>query len=99
MKRPTIEQMETAIEWLRCNEGEGDEGANCLAVALWLETQVESATLREVAKEGGVSVVALRAAANRKLRDQETAKLRAEVAKYKDREAAVARMWHDPDSQ
>ena len=70
MKRPTVAQMETAIEWLRCNEGEGDESIACAAVALWLETQTENATLREVAKEGGVSVVALRAAANRKLREQ-----------------------------
>ena len=72
MKRPTIEQMETAIEWLRYNEGTAgsSESADCHAVALWLETQVESQTLREVAKEGGVSVVALRAAANRKLREQ-----------------------------
>lgn len=69
MKRPTIEQMEIAIEWLRCNEGvEYDESAHCFAVARWLEAQVENATLREVAKEGGVSLVALRAAANRRLR-------------------------------
>lgn len=29
----------------------------------------------------------------------EIERLRAEVQKYKDKEAAIARMWHDPASQ
>ena len=30
---------------------------------------------------------------------EEIERLRAEVQKYKDKEAAIARMWHDPASQ
>ena len=35
-----VNQIETAVEWLRCNEGEDDESADCAAVATWLEAEV-----------------------------------------------------------
>ncbi len=56
-KRPTIEQIETAIRWLDCNEGDPDgERGDCVAVAIYLESLLE----RREAKEAGISLKYLR---------------------------------------
>lgn len=60
MKRPTTEQLDTALAWLRSNEGDNGEAERCQAVADWLEHQEREAVLRRAAREGGVSVKALR---------------------------------------
>lgn len=36
MKHPSIEDMETAAEWLDCNEGDNGEKEACSRVATWL---------------------------------------------------------------
>lgn len=60
MKMPTTEQMDIAVMWLESNEGEGEEGEACQAVAGWLEHQNKEAFLRREAKANGVPVAALR---------------------------------------
>lgn len=64
MKCPTQEQMDTAIMWLRSNEGVDGESERCEAVAAWLDDMMLQKQLREAARSGGVPVAALR----RKLR-------------------------------
>lgn len=59
-KRPTLEQFDTAILWLLENEGEGDEGENCRAVADWLTDYRNNIFLRAKARAAGVSVGALK---------------------------------------
>lgn len=60
MKMPPDAKLNTAIAWLESNEGEGDEGAACKAVAAWLEHQRDERLIRSAAREGGVTVAALR---------------------------------------
>ena len=62
MKRPSIDAMETAAEWLDINEGDEGEADECAAVAKWLRAQIAAAQLREVAKAAGVSVPVARRA-------------------------------------
>ena len=61
MARPTQDQMDTAAEWLRINEGDEGEAEACEAVADWLEQQAEAQMMREMAREQGVRVSDLRA--------------------------------------
>lgn len=67
MKRPTTEQLDTAVAWLNSNEGDNGEAERCKAVADWLEHQERETVLRNAAREGGISVKALR----RKLAERE----------------------------
>jgi hypothetical protein len=60
MKRPTTEQLNVAIAWLRSNEGDGGESESCAVVAEWIEHLEQSAVLTAAARKGGVSVKALR---------------------------------------
>lgn len=73
MKRPTEQQFETAQAWLVVNSGDnGDNGEAeaCKAVADWLAHESQERMLRAAAREGGVSVAALR----RKLEHSDAAK-------------------------
>ena len=60
MKRPTNEQIETAIAWLDSNEGEGAEREACVAVAAWIDHLAKEAFIREMARAGGVTPAQLR---------------------------------------
>ena len=60
MKMPSTEALDVAIAWLECNEGTGDEGAACKAVASWLEHMNREAWLRHEARAAGVPVARLR---------------------------------------
>jgi hypothetical protein len=60
MKRPTNVQIETAVEWLMNNEGDGAEGEACRAVADWIEHLAKEAFIRETARECGVTPAAFR---------------------------------------
>lgn len=60
MKRPTEKQLDTAIAWLRSNEGDDGERERCAAVADWLEQQEMDAVLRSEARKAGISVKTLR---------------------------------------
>jgi hypothetical protein len=64
MKMPTDEQIDVAIEWLHNNEGdENDSHAGkqaCEAVAKWLDHESRERMLRRLARDGGVTVAALR---------------------------------------
>lgn len=62
MKRPTTDQIETAIAWLESNEGDGPEAAACQTVAAMLSRMVESRIIHEHARESGISVRTLRKA-------------------------------------
>lgn len=57
---PSIEALDTAIEWLRCNEGDDGEADRCRAVANWIEHEERERTLRRAAREAGVPVAAVR---------------------------------------
>lgn len=60
MKLPPTEQIDIAVAWLECNEGEGQEGEACRAVAAYLEHQNKEAFLRREARAQGVPVARLR---------------------------------------
>ena len=66
MRKPTNEQFDVAIMWLQNNEGDGDEGEACKAVAEWLDHLMSEDWLRSQAREAGVTVATLR----RKLAEQ-----------------------------
>lgn len=58
--RPTEDQFNIAIEWLRNNEGQEDEAEACQTVAKWLDAQAAKFIIQDAAKEAGVPVTALR---------------------------------------
>lgn len=68
LPNPTPEQLETAIEWLLVNEGDGGESVDCWVVAEWLKKQQKQALAKEaireakkeVAKALGVSVAKMK---------------------------------------
>ena len=56
-KRLTQVQIDTALLWLRSNEGwEGGEREACEAVADWIEHQTKGAAIRSVARKAKVPV-------------------------------------------
>lgn len=59
-RKPTSDELGTAIEWLRNNESDDEEGERCRAVADWLEAQETQWMLRREARAAGVPVDALR---------------------------------------
>lgn len=59
-RAPTDQQFETAIIWLQSNEGDCGEAEACRQVADWIERQRTTASLKQVAREAGVSVSQLR---------------------------------------
>jgi hypothetical protein len=60
MKFPTQEQIGIAVQWLQCNEGEGEEAIACKAVAAWLDHEADERFLRSKAREAGVPLAVLR---------------------------------------
>jgi hypothetical protein len=66
IRKPATEQLDTAIAWLRSNEGDEGEAERCAAVADWIEAVEADAHLRNAARNAGVSVAALR----KRLREQ-----------------------------
>lgn len=56
MPRPTDEQFNTAIFWLRSNEGDAYESGACAAVAKWIELELRDRALKEVARKAGVPI-------------------------------------------
>lgn len=56
MKRPSLEDMSLAAEWLRANEGDSGESDSCMRVATWLDDQVQQAQVREAAHSAGFKV-------------------------------------------
>lgn len=54
MKRPTEEQIDIAREWLRSNEGDGEEGEACRAVEAWLTHLKTEHTVGMIARSAGV---------------------------------------------
>lgn len=61
MKRPTTWQFDVAIEWLLNNEGEGQEGEACKAVAEWLDHEMRERKIKSTARKIGVTPARLRA--------------------------------------
>jgi hypothetical protein len=60
---PKPDDLRFAADWLRFyDDGGGKDTARAHAVADWLDSQAESAELREAAKEHGVPVAKLRRA-------------------------------------
>lgn len=59
---PSADDLRAAAIWLDSNEGDAAEQEPLLRVARWLEQQAAAKELREVAKENGVPVGALRTA-------------------------------------
>lgn len=55
MKLPSDDHIQTALLWLRSNEGEGEEKEACEAVADWLETFAQNDWLRRAARDAGVA--------------------------------------------
>lgn len=60
MKPPTKEQLDTAIAWLRSNEGDNGESQRCAAVADWMEAMELDRYIKGEARKAGVPVDALR---------------------------------------
>lgn len=56
MRRPTTEQLDTAIAWLRSNEGDEGEQERCSIVADWIEHLERNAEIEQIARKNGVSV-------------------------------------------
>lgn len=66
MSRVTIEQLDAAIAWLRCNEGSQEgEAEACHAVAAMLERECErrefESAARVASKRGGITLKRARA--------------------------------------
>lgn len=57
---PTDQQFEVATMWLHSNEGDEAESEACRTVAAWIDRYRNDAMMRNVAREGGVSVAELR---------------------------------------
>lgn len=60
MKMPPDDALDTAIAWLRDNEGDGGESDRCKAVADWLNHEQIERALRDHAYKAGVPVASLR---------------------------------------
>lgn len=60
VKRPTTEQLDTAIAWLNSNTGDCGESERCASVARWLETNEQDHMVRSAARKAGVPVAKVR---------------------------------------
>lgn len=56
MKRPAIEDLSMAAEWLRCNEGADGESESCSRVATWLDIYARESAERRAARKVGCTV-------------------------------------------
>ena len=64
MRRPVIEDIETAIAWLQQNEGDDGEKEACSRVATWLGQYANNSEIRSAAREAGCTVGYLRKVMN-----------------------------------
>ncbi len=53
MKRPAFEDIQTAADWLDCNEGEDGEAEACSRVATWLRAYAQEAKIKAAARKVG----------------------------------------------
>lgn len=60
--RPTDQQIETALLWLRGNEGDEYESGACAAVARWIENEMRDRALKQAARKAGVPIAKARRA-------------------------------------
>jgi hypothetical protein len=70
MKMPGDDELDTALAWLRSNEGDAGEAKRCNAVADWIEYQERERYLRKTARAAGIPLAALR----RRLEQEENRK-------------------------
>lgn len=56
MSKVSIDDLETAREWLLINEGEEGEGESCRRVADWIKIEILDREIRSAARKAGVSV-------------------------------------------
>ncbi len=59
-QKPSVEDFDTASEWLNFNEGENGERESCHRVAEWLDQLIKRDLERSAAKKAGVPVRKLR---------------------------------------
>ncbi|ART61469.1 hypothetical protein CBP36_21105 (plasmid) [Acidovorax carolinensis] len=57
---PSADDLRAAAIWLDANEGDADEHEPLQRVARWLEQQADAKEVRDMAREHGVRVGALR---------------------------------------
>jgi hypothetical protein len=57
---PGTDTLDTAIAWLRSNEGDNGEAERCAAVADWLEHEERERALRSAARQAGVQIARVR---------------------------------------
>lgn len=60
MKRPCLDDIETAAEWLQVNEGDNGESEACSRVATWLHSYARESEERSAARLAGCTVRYLR---------------------------------------
>lgn len=60
MKRPSLDDMATAAEWLEANEGSDGEKEACSRVAVWLDAYAKESAEREGARMVGCTVAYFR---------------------------------------
>jgi hypothetical protein len=60
MKMPSTDDLNTALAWLRSNEGDNSEAERCGRVADWIEHEESERTIRNAARQAGVTVAIAR---------------------------------------
>lgn len=60
MKMPSTEAIDTAVSWLRYNEGGDGEADRCRVVADWIEYEERERMIRIEARRAGLPVAAVR---------------------------------------
>lgn len=60
MRMPGTDELNTAIAWLRSNEGSNGEADRCAAVADWIEHEETERYIRHTARQAGVTIAAVR---------------------------------------
>ena len=56
MKRPCLDDIETAADWLEYNEGKDGEAEACSRVATWLRAYARESEERSAARQIGCTV-------------------------------------------
>lgn len=60
MRMPGTGEIDTAIAWLRLNNGDMGEAERCAAVADWIEHEERERFIRRAARDAGLPVAAVR---------------------------------------
>ena len=55
------EDLATAVDWLRCNEGADGEAMACMKVADFLQAEIDRRDVRSIARETGLPMARARA--------------------------------------